>query len=254
MKLISWNVNGLRAVERKGALPPLWKQNPDILFLNETKAHPEQLSKELQDPKGFHVYFSSATTRKGYSGVALYTKVKPDKVLYDIKDMKDEEGRYIEAHYGKLVFIGCYFPNGGGEPHRLKYKLCFYDQFLVHIERLRKNGHSIIFCGDVNAAHEEIDLARPKANEGEIGFLPEERAWIDEVISAGYVDSFRHFHLHTKDAYTYWDMKTRSRDRNVGWRIDYFFIANEFMTRVKKAEIHPDIYGSDHCPLSITLS
>jgi exodeoxyribonuclease-3 len=129
----------------------------------------------------------------------------------------------------------------------------FYDAFLKFIEKLRTEK-PVIFCGDVNTAHEEIDLARPKANEENTGFLPEERAWIDEVIAAGYVDSFRHEHPQTKEAYTYWDMKTHSRDRNVGWRLDYFFVASELMKRIKKAEIHPDTYGSDHCPVSITLS
>ena len=129
----------------------------------------------------------------------------------------------------------------------------FYDAFLAFIEKLRKEK-PVIFCGDVNTAHEEIDLARPKENEENTGFLPEERAWIDEVINAGYVDSFRHFHPNTKEAYTYWDMKTHARDRNVGWRIDYFFITRESLRQIKKAEIRPEIYGSDHCPVSITLS
>ena len=252
MKLISWNVNGLRAVYKKGALSPVWKQNPDILFLNETKAHKEQLPPELQNPPGYHAYLNSATTRKGYSGVALYTKEKPEKVVYDF-GMNDKEGRYIEAHFpGKLAIIGCYFPNGGGESHRLKYKLEFYDKFLEHIEHLRKSGHSIIFCGDVNVAHEPIDLARPKENEGEIGFLPEERAWIDELEYSGYVDIWRHLHPN-KVQYTWWDMKTRSRERNVGWRIDYFFIGNNLVKKVKKAEILDNLYGSDHCPILLDI-
>ncbi len=252
MKIISWNVNGLRAVHRKESLPPIWKMNPDIFFINETKAHPEQLPEELQKPKDYFAYFNSATTRKGYSGVALYSKVKPDMVVYDVKKIKDEEGRYIEAHYGKLVVIGCYFPNGGGEPHRLKYKLAFYDQFLEHIESLRKSGHSIIFCGDVNAAHEPIDLARPKENDGEIGFLPEERAWIDELEYSGYVDIWRELNS-TKVQYTWWDVKTASRERNVGWRIDYFFIGNNLVKKVKKVAILDEIYGSDHCPILLDI-
>lgn len=252
MKLVSWNVNGIRAVERKGALFPLWKKNPDVFFVNETKAHPEQLSAELRNPAGYHAYFNSATTRKGYSGVALYTKQKPDEIFSDVKDMNDEEGRYLEAHYGKLVVIGCYFPNGGGEAHRLKYKLDFYDQFLAHIERLRKKGCSIIFCGDLNVAHEPIDLARPKENEGEIGFLPEERAWVDELINAGYVDIWRHLHPQ-KVQYTWWDMKTHSRERNVGWRLDYFFVSSELVKRVKKADILDDLLGSDHCPVALDI-
>ena len=149
--------------------------------------------------------------------------------------------------------MNVYFPNGGQSPERLDYKMRFYDTFLAFAEKLRKKK-PVIFCGDVNTAHEEIDLARPKENEENTGFLPKERAWIDEVVSAGYIDSFRYLHPNVANSYTYWDMKTRARDRNVGWRIDYFFVTNKLMKRVKKAEIYTEIYGSDHCPLSITLS
>lgn len=253
MKIIAWNVNGIRAVYKKGALEAIWKQKPDIFIVNETKSHPEQLPKDLQSPSGYFSYFNSATTRKGYSGVAMYSKVKPEKVVYDF-GMKDKEGRYIEAHFPKkLVVIGCYFPNGGGESHRLKYKLDFYDKFLEHIERLRKNGHSIIFGGDVNVAHEEIDLARPKENEKNVGFLPEERAWIDELQYSGYVDIWRELHP-KKVQYSWWDMKTRSRERNIGWRIDYFFIGNNLVKKVKHCEIQDEIYGSDHCPILLEIS
>lgn len=251
MKIIAWNVNGIRAVYKKGALDAIWKQKPDIFVVNETKSHPEQLPTELQKPEGYFAYFNSATTRKGYSGVALYTKEKPDKVNYDF-GMNDKEGRYIEVHFGKLVVIGCYFPNGGGESHRLKYKLEFYDKFLEHIEKLRKKGYSIIFCGDVNVAHEEIDLARPKENEKNVGFLPEERAWIDELQYSGYVDVWRHLHPQ-KVEYSWWDMKTRSRERNIGWRIDYCFIGNNLIKKVKKCEIQTEIYGSDHCPVLLEV-
>lgn len=254
MRIVSWNVNGLRSLVKNGYWESFLKETkPDIFCLQEIKASPEQLSKEMLSPAGYSAFFSSSQVKKGYSGVALYSTTEPLSVIYGmgIKEF-DQEGRLVGAEYEDFWLINAYFPNGGQGPHRIDYKLRFYDAFFSFVEKLRKKK-PIIFCGDVNTAHEEIDLARPKENEESTGFLPEERAWIDEVISAGYIDSFRHFHPHTKDAYTYWDMVTHARERNVGWRIDYFFIAQEFMKRVKKADIYPDIYGSDHCPVSITI-
>ena len=254
MKLVSWNVNGLRSLANNGYWEAFLKGvKPDIFCLQETKASPDQLTEQFLSPAGYSAFFSSCEVRKGYSGVAIYSKIEPLKVIYGmgIKEF-DQEGRFIGAEYEDFWLINAYFPNGGKGPERLDYKLRFYDAFLSFVEKLRKEK-PVIFCGDVNTAHEEIDLARPKENEDNTGFLPEERAWIDEVVSAGYVDSFRHFHPQTKDAYTFWDMQTRARDRNVGWRLDYFFVANEFIKRIKKAEIHSDIYGSDHCPVSITI-
>ena len=208
----------------------------------------------MLSPAGYSAFFSSSEVRKGYSGVAIYSKIEPLSVIYGmgIKEF-DQEGRLVGAEYENFWLINAYFPNGGQGPERLDYKLRFYDAFLAFSEKLSKQK-PVIFCGDVNTAHEEVDLARPKENEGNTGFLPEERAWLDEVISAGYVDSFRHFHPHTKEGYTYWDQRIHARERNDGWRLDYFFVASEFVRRVKKAEIFPDIYGSDHCPVSITIS
>ncbi len=254
MKLVSWNVNGLRAQAKKGFLNWLYESGADVVGLQETKAEPVQLPEEVRTPKGYFAYFSHPKVKKGYSGVALYSKVKPDKVEYGIGlPGMDDEGRVIIGHFGDLVLLNVYFPNGGGGPERLKYKLDFYDAFLEYIEKLRKKGKKIIFCGDVNTAHEAIDLARPKANEKNTGFLPEERAWIDEVINHGYIDTFRHFYPTKEGAYSYWDMKTAARERNVGWRIDYFFIANELLPRLKSAGIASHIYGSDHCPIWIEL-
>ncbi len=255
MKIVSWNVNGLRSLAKENYWDTFLKRlKPDIFCLQETKATPEQLSDELRSPAGFSSFFSSSREKKGYSGVALYSKIEPLNVLYGmgIKEF-DQEGRLIGAEYEDFWLLNVYFPNGGQGPERLDYKMRFYDAFLPFIENLRKQK-PVIFCGDVNTAHEEIDLARPKENEENTGFLPEERAWIDEVVSLGYVDSFRHFHPRVTGAYTYWDQKTHARDRNVGWRIDYFFVANEHMRRVKKSDIAADVYGSDHCPLSISLS
>ena len=255
MKIVSWNVNGLRSLAKDDYWEAFLKgAKPDIFCLQETKASPEQLPEAMLSPAGFSSFFSSSQTKKGYSGVALYSKVEPLNVVYGmgIKEF-DQEGRIIGAEYENFWLLNVYFPNGGMGPHRLDYKMRFYDDFLAFAEKLRK-GKPVIFCGDVNTAHEEIDLARPKENEENTGFLPKERAWIDEVINAGYVDSFRHFHPQTKDAYTYWDLFTHARDRNVGWRIDYFFVTNEFIKHIKNAEIHSDIYGSDHCPISIAIS
>lgn len=255
MKIVSWNVNGLRSLAKDGYWESfLTATKPDIFCLQETKAEPGQLSEAFLSPAGYSAFFSSSEVRKGYSGVALYSRVEPLRVIYGmgIKEF-DQEGRVVGAEFDDFWLINAYFPNGGQGPERLDYKLRFYDAFLTFIEKLRREK-PVIFCGDVNTAHEEIDLARPKENEENTGFLPEERAWIDEVVDAGYIDTYRHFHPHTKEAYSYWDMKTRARDRNVGWRLDYFFASSELAARIKKAEIHPDIFGSDHCPISITLS
>ena len=254
MKIISWNVNGLRAVSRKERFFPLFQSAPDIVCLQEVKAEAEQLPEEVRNIPGYHSYFTHSKGRKGYSGVAVYTKIKPEKVEYGMGISRfDDEGRMIVVYFGKTVLLNVYFPNGGGGAERLQYKLDFYDAFLEFIEKLRKHGKHIIFCGDVNTAHEAVDLARPKENEKNTGFLPEERAWIDEVIYHGYLDIFRVLHPHTKEAYTYWDMKTGARARNVGWRIDYFFISAELEVKVKRAEIVASYEGSDHCPITLDL-
>lgn len=254
MQIISWNVNGLRAVDRKGDFARILEESPDILCLQETKSNPDQLSKELKEPEGYESFFHFPTIKKGYSGVAIYTKVKPLQVENDlgIEEM-DQEGRLILAKFPDFTLINCYFPNGGGAPERLEYKLAFYDHFLKFVEKLRKKDPNIIFCGDVNVAHKEIDLARPKENETHVGFLPIERAWMDKVVDKGWVDVYRHFNPNKHQAYTYWDMKTFARERNVGWRIDYFFATKEMLERVKNVEILDHIYGSDHCPIRITL-
>ena len=254
MKIISWNTNGLRATVKQGYFDPLFRDyKPDIVCLQETKAEPEQLPEEVRDLKGYYSYFAYSRLRKGYSGVAIYSKTEPEKVAgLGIKKF-DDEGRTLVAYYKDFVLINCYFPNGGGGPERLKYKLEFYDAFLDFCDALRKKKHKIIFCGDINTAHEAIDLARPKENEENTGFLPVERAWMDEVVAHGYVDVFRHFHPAKKDAYTYWDMKTRARDRNVGWRIDYFFVSPDILPRVKSTAILSDYLGSDHCPILLEL-
>lgn len=253
MKIISWNVNGIRAWVRKEAHNWMLKQKPDIFCLQETKAHPEQLTKEVLEMGGYYSYFDSSQVKKGYSGVAIYSKVEPEKVTQGIgKKEFDTEGRTITAYFKDFILVNCYFPNGGGGPERLAYKLAFYKEFLKYIEKLRKKK-PVIFCGDVNTAHFPVDLARPKENEKSTGFLPEERAWIDGVVEKGYIDVFRYTYPKKENMYTYWDMKTFARDRNVGWRIDYFFIAKEFLKQVKGIKINDDVLGSDHCPITLTL-
>lgn len=254
MKILSWNTNGLRATLRDDLFFPLFKKyKPDIVCLQETKASPEQLPDEAKNISGYYSFFASSTVKKGYSGVAVYTKESPLKVEYGLGVKRfDEQGRTLVLHFKDFVLINCYFPNGGGGPEKLKYKLDFYDAFLEFADKLSKKK-PLIFCGDVNVAHEEIDLSRPKENQTHVGFLPEERAWMDEVITHGYVDVFRHFYPNKTEAYTYWDLYTRARDRNVGWRIDYFFASTKFMPRVKSTKILADWYGSDHCPILLEV-
>lgn len=255
--IISWNVNGLRAVHRKGNIQEMFNMKPDILCLQETKSRPEQLPEELLNPPGYHSYFHSPVHKKGYSGVAIYSKEEPENVSHEIEFGDpahfDEEGRIIMANYKDFALLNVYFPNGGGAPERLKYKLDFYEYFLEYINKLHKKQPNIIFCGDVNVAHTEIDLARPKENVTHVGFLPIERAWMDKLISQGWTDVFRHFYPDQKDIYTYWDTKTFARERNVGWRIDYFFTSPEMLDRVKSVAILEHILGSDHCPIEIVL-
>jgi len=254
MKIISWNVNGIRAWYKKGLLDWVIQTDPDVFCIQETKAHPEQLPEELQNIAGYFSYFSSHKDKKGYSGVAVYTKTEPEKVEFGMGVEKfDNEGRFLALYFKDFVLINCYFPNGGMGEHRLKYKMEFYDAFLEHIKKLKSKGHKIVFCGDVNTAHKEIDLARPKENADKTGFLPEERAWIDEVMNNGFIDVFRNFYPEKPDAYTYWDMKTFARSRNVGWRIDYFFVSADFVKQVKGMKILSEVEGSDHCPILLDL-
>lgn len=253
-KIISWNINGLRAIWKRGDLNWFHTANPDIICLQETKCEEDQVPKDLRETfSDYYMTYVSSRTRKGYSGVSIWSKVMPDKVETFGKEEWDIEGRTILAYFGKTVIINCYFPNGGQGPHRLDYKLKFYDAFLDKVNQLHKSGFTVIFCGDVNTAHTPIDLARPKANEINTGFLPIERAWIDKVIKSGFTDVFRHFYKDTKDVYTYWDQKTASRERNVGWRIDYFFADSRAIKIIKSFTTHTHTYGSDHCPIEIIV-
>ncbi|HEX9972653.1 MAG TPA: exodeoxyribonuclease III [bacterium] len=252
IKILSWNLNGIRAVHRKGNFADVFKQQPDILCLQETKAHPDQLDDEIRNIDGYHSFFE-AGERKGYSGVAIYSKLKPHeiKTRFGIEKF-DNEGRIQIADYDDFVLFNIYFPNGKGSKERLQYKMDFYDAFLEHVDKLKDASRKIVVTGDVNTAHKAIDLARPKENEKVSGFLPEERAWIDKFLSHGYVDTFRMFNQQPEN-YTWWDMKSRARDRNIGWRIDYFYISENLKDSVQAAYILTDIMGSDHCPIGIDL-
>jgi exodeoxyribonuclease-3 len=252
MKILSWNVNGIRAAFKKGIFEWIKKESPDILCLQETKALPEQVPLQLKNMPGYNIYWNSAV-RKGYSGVVTFTKGKPIDVKKGFGiDKFDLEGRTLITEYPSFMLFNIYFPNGKKNQERLEYKLDFYDKFLAYADNIKAKGKNIVVCGDFNTAHKKIDLARPRENEKVSGFLPIERAWIDTFIDHGYVDTFRHFN-NQPHQYSWWDMKTRARDRNVGWRIDYFFANKEFIPYVKKAFIQQDIMGSDHCPVGIEI-
>ena len=252
IKIFSWNVNGIRAAQRSGFLEWLHQESPDILCVQETKAHPEQLDDDLREPRGFHVYWNYPE-RKGYSGVATFTKEEPLRVRYGFGVPEfDIEGRMIISEYREFILFNVYFPNGKKDEDRLKYKLYFYEAFLDYVEPLRRKGEKLIICGDFNTAHKEIDLARPKENEKVSGFLPVERAWLDKLVAHGYIDTFRYYNKEPNH-YTWWDLKTRARQRNVGWRLDYFFVTENLLSSVSQAFIMPGVIGSDHCPLGITL-
>ena len=252
--LLSWNVNGIRAVHKKGFLDWLAEADPDILCLQETRAEEDQLTAKLAQPDGYRGYWNGSKRKKGYSGTGLLTRPEPLSVEFGLGiEEFDQEGRTVVATYPTFTLLNCYFPNGGRDHKRVPFKLAFYDAFLEKCERLRAQGQAVIFCGDVNTSHREIDLARPKDNQKTTGFLPEERAWIDQVVEAGYVDTFRHFYPDMEGQYSWWSVPTGARARNIGWRLDYFFVAEEVMDRVAEANILPDVMGSDHCPLGIEI-
>lgn len=253
LRIYCWNINGIRAASTKGFLDWVAAANPDILCLQETKASPDQLEDDLRTPLGYHTYWASAK-RKGYSGVALFTKVEPLRVQIGLGiEEYDDEGRTIVAEFEDFVLITAYFPNGGQDNSRVPYKLAYYDAFLDYCNTLRAAGKRVIFCGDVNTAHREIDLARPKENQKNTGFLPEERAWIDRVVEQGYVDVYRHMNPEQADVYTWWPYWRQAREHNRGWRIDYFFVTPDLLGSVITTEIHGDVPGSDHCPISLHL-
>ncbi|MDD3408578.1 MAG: exodeoxyribonuclease III [Methanobacteriaceae archaeon] len=252
LELISWNVNGIRAIHRKGFIDWLSENKPDIISIQETKAQIDQLPKKLINIPDYTSYFNSAE-RKGYSGVATYSQIKPKNVINGMGIEKfDTEGRLLRIDYDEFTLLNIYYPNGGSGEERLQYKLDFYDAFLDYTNKLRDEGNNLVICGDLNTAHNPIDLARPKANEEVSGFLPIEREWVSKFLSNGYVDTFREFNQEP-DQYTWWSYRTKARDRNVGWRLDYFFVNEEFLDKVVDSYILSDVMGSDHCPIGLKL-
>lgn len=255
MKITSWNVNGYRAVWKKNFLDWLQQAEPDIACLQETKAWPEQLTEEQLKPLGYHTAWAQAE-KKGYSGVATLSRLQPSRVQVGFDDNAgfDSEGRVVITEYldGKLLIANIYFPNGKKLGERLQYKLDFYAHTLKYFGKLKAEGRYIVVCGDYNTAHKEIDLAHPKQNEKTSGFLPIERDWMDQWTQAGWIDSFRMF---TSDGghYSWWDMRTRARERDIGWRIDYHFASENLRPAIVDAYISPQTMGSDHCPVWIEI-
>jgi len=253
MKIVSWNVNGIRAVAKKGFAAWVMDCSPDLLCLQETKAHEEQLGSDITGLLGFNSYWSSGE-RRGYSGVATFAKVPPLSVGrgFSLDPEHDREGRILVTEHPAFTLLNIYFPNGQRDDERLRYKLAFYDATLDYCEASRRAGKELVICGDFNTAHNEIDLARPKDNENVSGFLRIERDWMDKFESFGYVDTFRALRP-DQVAYSWWSLRTAARERNVGWRLDYFYVTPGLMSKVKAAGIMPEVMGSDHCPVSLEL-
>jgi len=252
MKLISWNVNGIRAAVKKGFLDYLAKEQPDILCIQESKAHKEQLSSEILEEHGYCTYWHSGV-KKGYSGVATFCKKEPLFIQEGLGIEKyDIEGRVLLTEHESFLLYNIYFPNGQKDETRLKYKLDFYDDLLPIINDQVESGNNVIVTGDWNTAHYPIDLARPKENINTSGFMPVERKKLDKYVENGWVDTFRLFH-EEGERYSWWTYRFGARDRNVGWRIDYFFVNDGMADLCIDADIHHDIFGSDHCPVSLVL-
>ena len=250
MKIISWNVNGIRAVHRKNLSKWMAKTNPDILCLQEIKAQKEQIPEELVKPKGYYSYFNLAE-RKGYSGIAVYSKKKPLKVEYKLGLKRfDEEGRILRIEYRDFILINIYIPYGSRDKSNLLYKLKAYNYL---IDYLKKNqDKNIILIGDFNIAHKEIDLARPKNNKNNIMFTLEERKQIDRIIELGFIDTFRKFNKKGEN-YTWWPYRFNAKERNLGWRLDYVFVSQTIISKIKKSFILNKVICSDHCPIGIEI-
>ncbi|MES2997662.1 MAG: exodeoxyribonuclease III [Verrucomicrobiota bacterium] len=252
MKLVSWNVNGIRAVVGKGFGDFVAGHAPDILCLQETKARPEQVNLPLE-LAGYHSFWNSAD-KPGYSGVAVFSREQPLDVLMGMGiDEHDREGRVLTLEYPDFHLINVYTPNAQDGLRRLPYRMIWDEVFRNHLASLAATK-PVVFCGDLNVAHNEIDIARPKENRMSAGFSDEERSSFGKLLDAGFTDSFRHFHPEKIGAYSWWSYRAGARPRNIGWRIDYFGVSPAFMNRVAAAAIHPEVLGSDHCPVSITLA
>ena len=276
MKIISWNVNGIRAVEKKGFTDWLLNCGADVVCIQETKAHPSQLTQnilapgseenilfpipakesaspvKIEDENALYKSYWSSAKKAGYSSTAIYSKKQPDKVELLGNSEFDDEGRVLSAYFGKTVIISAYFPNSQNQGSRLDYKLGFCNAMFEYLKKLVSDGFNIVLCGDYNIAHKAIDLANPKANEGNAGYLPEEREWMEFFTTNGFTDTFRKFCQEPKQ-YTWWSYRFHAREKDIGWRIDYQCVNNDFINKVKSSKILKDVMGSDHCPIEIEI-
>jgi exodeoxyribonuclease-3 len=253
MLLYSWNVNGFRALCAKGGWQWFLESGADIVALQEVKAQEAQIAEEQRRPLGYHSFWFPAAKKKGYSGVAVFCRERPLAVRRDLPDPAYQgEGRLLHLEFPAFHFLNVYFPNGQMNAERLSYKLGFYDAFLDYAEDLRRKK-PLVVCGDFNTAHRPVDIARPRENENVSGFLPVERAWIDSFIARGYVDTLRLVLGDVPGRYSWWSYRAGARERNVGWRLDYFFVSGELAGAVRKAWIAEDVQGSDHCPVALEL-
>ncbi|MCB0281782.1 MAG: exodeoxyribonuclease III [Calditrichae bacterium] len=253
MRLLSWNINGIRAAGRNGFSEWLNSESADVICLQEVKATQEQAEVAYFPSQYKHIYWNDARKRAGYSGVATFSHQKPEKTIkeFGVEEF-DNEGRILIHEFENFILYNIYFPNSQRERARIDYKINFNTCFLEHIEESRKSGKAILACGDFNIAHKEIDLKNPKANINNAGFLPEEREWMDTFVAKGYSDTLRVFRQEG-ELYTWWTYRLNARERNIGWRIDYFFIDNEHQHLLKDAFILKEIHGSDHCPVGIDI-
>ena len=249
MKLISWNVNGLRAVVNKGFMDFFKQIDADIFCLQETKMQEGQIELILE---GYYQYFNSAI-KKGYSGTAVFTKQKPINVNYGIGiEEHDQEGRIITAEYEKFYLVNCYTPNSKRELERLEYRMIWEDEIRKYLKKLEETK-PVIYCGDLNVAHKEIDLKNPNTNHHSAGFTDEERNKMTELLEKGFVDSFRYLYPEKENCYTWWSYMMKAREKNVGWRIDYFITSNSIKNKIKESKIHSEVMGSDHCPIELDI-
>lgn len=250
MKLISWNVNGIRACLSKGFEQFFEKADADIFCIQETKCQPEQVELKFE---GYKSYWNSAE-KKGYSGTAIYTKIEPRNVTYGIGiEEHDKEGRVITLEFDKFFMVNIYTPNSKRELERLGYRQVWEDEIRNYLLKLNKNKH-VIMCGDLNVAHKEIDLKNPKTNRRNAGFTDEERNKMTELLQSGFIDTFRYLYPDKENAYSWWSYMGHAREKNVGWRIDYFIVSKDIETKIKEAKIYSEIMGSDHCPVELEIS
>ena len=250
MRLISWNVNGLRAVVNKGFYEIFEKLNGDIFCIQETKMQEGQLDIDFE---GYYKFFNSAE-KKGYSGTAIFSKIKPITVTKGIGiEEHDKEGRVITLEFDKFYLVNCYTPNAQRELTRLEYRMIWEDDFRKYLNKLNE-FKPVILCGDLNVAHNEIDLKNPKTNVGNAGFTNEERGKMTELLDSGFVDSFRYMYPDKTDSYSWWSYMGRAREKNVGWRIDYFIVSSKIKNEIQDAKIYPEVFGSDHCPVELEIN